>query len=56
VSAFERAQALVVSRRLAGAAVDDQLLGLLGHLAVEVVEQHAERRFGQRLPLVVGEQ
>ena len=44
--ADERAQALVVPRRLARAAVDDELLRPLGHLAVEVVEQHAERRLG----------
>src|SRR6185312_2777779 len=29
---------------LAGAAVDDQLLGALGNIGVEVVEQHPERR------------
>ena len=31
---------------LPGAAVDDQLLGMLGDLGVEVVEQHPQRRLG----------
>ena len=39
-------QRLVSPRRLPGAAVDDQPLGVLGHLTVEVVEEHAERRLG----------
>src|SRR3712207_7831174 len=34
-----------VPRRLPGAAVDDQLVRPLGHLGVEVVHEHAERRF-----------
>src|SRR5207302_1295979 len=34
-----------VPRRLAAAAVDDQLLGLLRHLGIEVVLQHAQGRF-----------
>jgi hypothetical protein len=38
----------VVPRRLAGASVDDELLGTLGDVGVEVVEQHPERRL--RLP------
>ncbi len=46
--ADKRLQRCVVSRCLAGAAVDDELLGLLRDLAVEVVEKHAER--GLRLP------
>ena len=33
-----------VARGLAGAAVDHQVLGTLGHLGVEVVHQHPERR------------
>ena len=28
----------------AGAAVDDQIVGPLGHLGIEVVHQHAQRR------------
>ena len=44
----ERLQRVVVARCLARAAVDDQLLGLLRHLAVEVVEEHPKRRL--RLP------
>jgi hypothetical protein len=36
----DRLQRLVRARRLPGAAVDDELLGTLGHLGVEVVEEH----------------
>jgi hypothetical protein len=50
--AHDRAQRLVVPRRLARAAVDDQLLRPLGDLAVEVVQEHAERRFGGPRPRV----
>src|SRR5690606_9768612 len=39
--------ALPVARGAADAAVHHQLLGVLGHLRVEVVHQHAQRRFGQ---------
>ena len=53
-SAFERAQrgddaveALPVARGAADAAVDHQLVRLLGDLGVEVVHQHAQRRLGQ---------
>ena len=49
---FERAQrrddrviALPVARRFAAPAVDDQVFRLLGHLGIEVVHQHAQRRF-----------
>ena len=35
-----------VAGRLPGAAVDHQLLGQLGHLGVEVVQEHAQRRLG----------
>ena len=45
--AHDRAQRLVVARRLPRAAVDDQLLRVLGDLRIEVVEQHAERRLGR---------
>ena len=34
-----------VARRLAAAAVDDQLLGPLGNFGIEVVLQHAQRGF-----------
>ena len=34
------------ARRAAGAAVDDELLGLLRDLGVEVVQQHPQRRLG----------
>ncbi len=33
--------ALPIAGRLAGAAIDDQLTGLLRHLGIEVVHQHA---------------
>ena len=33
------------ARRLAGAAVDDEIVGSLGHLGIEVVHQHAQRGF-----------
>ena len=39
--------ALPVARRAADTAVHHQFLGVLGHLRVEVVHQHAQRRFGQ---------
>ena len=45
--ADERLQRLVAPGGLARAAVDDQLLRPLGDLAVEVVEQHAQRRLGR---------
>ena len=40
-------EALPVARRFADAAVDDQFLGALGDLGVEVVHEHAQRRFGE---------
>ena len=43
-AAFDGQQRPGVARGLAGAAVDDQLLGVLGHLGVEVVVQHPQRR------------
>ncbi|MCY1397970.1 hypothetical protein D9M71_129940 [compost metagenome] len=39
--------ALPVARRATDAAVDHQFLRVLRHLGVEVVHQHAQRRFGQ---------
>ena len=39
--------ALPVARRTADTAVHHQFFGILGHLRVEVVHQHAQRRFGQ---------
>ena len=39
-------QRLVRPGRPPGAAVDDELLGMLGDLRVEVVEQHSQRRLG----------
>ena len=40
-------EALPVARRAADAAIDDELAGLLGDVRVEIVHQHAQRRFGQ---------
>ena len=48
----DRAQGLVVSRRLAGTAVDDELLRALRDLGVEIVEEHSERRLGRPGPRV----
>ena len=45
--------ALPVACGAADAAVHHQLLGILGHVRVEVVHQHAQRRFGQ--PALGGE-
>jgi hypothetical protein len=36
-----------VARGAADAAVHDQLVGILRDLAIEIVHQHAQRRFGQ---------
>ena len=52
----EGAEGRRVARRLPRAAVDDELLRVLGHLGVEVVEEHPEGRLGlprlrvERLP------
>ncbi len=43
--AHDRVERLPAAGGLAGAAVHDQVLGPLGHLGVEVVHQHAHRRF-----------
>jgi hypothetical protein len=48
----DRAQRLVRARRLAGAAVDDELLGTLRNLPIEVVQQHPQRRLRRPLPRV----
>ena len=51
--AHHRVEAAPVARRPAGAAVDDQVVGALGDLRVEVVLQHPQRRLG--LPAAGGE-
>ena len=38
-------EALPVARRLADPSIDDELLGPLGHLRIEVVHQHPQGRF-----------
>ena len=43
----DRVEAFPVAGRLADAAVNDEVLGTLGHLGVEVVHDHAQRGFGQ---------
>src|SRR5919204_484819 len=40
--AYDCAQGLVAPRRLARAAVDDEVLGSFGNLGVEVVQEHAQ--------------
>src|SRR5207244_3826119 len=45
-------QRLGVARRLPRAAVDDELLRMLGDLGVEVVEKHAQRRLRRPRPRV----
>src|SRR5207245_2439492 len=50
--ADDRAERVVVPGRFAGAAVDDEILRALRDLAVEVVEEHAERRLGRPLARV----
>src|SRR5439155_6517894 len=41
----DRVEAFPVPGSLAGAAVDDELLGPLGHFGIEIVHQHPQRRF-----------
>ena len=41
----DRVEALPVARRLAGPAVDDEVLRLLGHVRIEVVLEHPEGGF-----------
>ena len=43
--AHQRVEAAPVARRATGAAVDDEVVGPFGDLGVEVVGQHAQRRF-----------
>ena len=51
--AHDRVEALPVARGLADPAVDDEVLGALGHLGVEVVHEHAQG--GLLLPRPAGE-
>ena len=51
--AHDRVERLPVAGGLAGAAVDDEVLGALGDLGVEVVHEHAQGRLG--LPALRGE-
>ena len=51
--ALERVERRPVARGLAGAAVDDELVGVLGDLGVEVVLEHPQR--GLLLPALRGE-
>jgi hypothetical protein len=48
----DRPQRPGAPRGLAGSAVDDEVLGTLGHLGVEVVEQHSQRRLRRPLARV----
>ncbi len=41
----DRVIAVPIASRLAAPAVDDQIFGLFGNLGIEVVHQHAQRRF-----------
>ena len=43
----DRVEAFPVARGAADAAIDDQLLRVLGDLRIEIVHQHPQRRFGQ---------
>ena len=49
-AADEPAQRVVVAGGLARAAVDDQLLGMLGDFRIEVVQEHPQRRLGLPRP------
>ena len=49
----DRVEGLPAPRRPTGAAVDDEVVGILGHVGVEVVHQHAQRGF--LLPALAGE-
>ena len=51
--AHHRVEARPVAGGLAGAAVDDELVGVLGHLGIEVVHEHAQG--GLLLPALSGE-
>ena len=48
--AHDRVEAGPVPRRAPGAAVDDEVVGTLGHLRVEVVHQHPQRGLGRPRP------
>ena len=48
--AGDRVEARPVARGLAGAAVDDEVVGALGHLGVEVVLEHPQRGLGRPAP------
>ena len=51
--AHQRVEAAPVARRLAGAAVDDQVVGALGHLGVEVVQSmRSAASWGQPTALI----
>ena len=41
----ERVEAFPIARRLSDPAIDDELLGTLGDLRIEIVHQHPKRRF-----------
>ena len=49
----DRVERVPAARRAAGSAVHDQVVGILGHLGVEVVHQHPQRGF--LLPSLAGE-
>ena len=51
--AHDRVERLPAAGGLAGSAVDDEVVGALGDLGVEVVHEHAQRRLG--LPALGGE-
>ena len=51
--AHDRVERGPAARRPAGAAVDDEILGVLGDLGIEVVHQHAQRGF--LLPTLAGQ-
>jgi hypothetical protein len=41
----DRVERIPAARGLAGAAVDDEIVGTLGDVGIEIVHQHAQRRF-----------
>ena len=49
----DRVEGLPAARRPAGAAIHDEVVGILGHLGVEVVHEHPQRRL--LLPALAGE-
>ena len=40
-------ETLPIARRAADAAIDHELAGLFRHVGIEIVHQHAHRRFGE---------